>query len=460
MVLRCAVVGLTGIGTRHALGMIGDERVTLVAGCDDGYAQNTTLSADGNSQATAAEVGENFRRNYAPAYPKLRIYTNHRQMLADEGHIDILTVGVSDHRHADIVVDAANAGVRAIFCEKPLATTLEDTDRMLAACERNGTLLSVDHTRRFLPIWRYCKEQLVDKGVIGEIQYIIGRLHGPRSMLWRNGTHIIDVLLWFASSKPRWVMADAEEGYEDYSFYGQRGVDGGKDPALEPAMNGYICFENGIKGFFIGGSKSTPTNIKMEVEVVGSKGRLVVDNAGDGRDEKGEWTGVYRASASLWRGSSKDAETIVPSEEYIKRITPPQRAEQRGAWGQESIIRPSSGRRGTDGEGVGAPMIGIAAGVHDLINQVGSAGAGTVEGPMVSSGRSAQEVVEVLAGFVRSAHGGSVPVQLPLPRGDQRPEAEAQADAAATAIAVNVAAAAATAAAAAAQNADVAVARL
>eukprot|EP01051_Picozoa_sp_SAG22_P003607 SAG22_NODE_178_length_16142_cov_13.187995_8_plen_43_part_00 len=36
-----------------------------------------------------------------------------------------------------------------------------------------------------------------------------------------------------------------------------------------------------------GGSKKTPTNIKMEVEVVGSNGRLVVDNAGDGRDETG-----------------------------------------------------------------------------------------------------------------------------------------------------------------------------
>ena len=47
---------------------------------------------------------------------------------------------------------------------------MEDTDRMLAACEANGVILSVDHTRRFLPIWRYCKEQLVDKGEIGEIQ--------------------------------------------------------------------------------------------------------------------------------------------------------------------------------------------------------------------------------------------------------------------------------------------------
>jgi predicted dehydrogenase len=38
---------------------------------------------------------------------------------------------------------------------------VEDTDRMVEACERNGCILSVDHTRRFLPLWRYAKEQLV-----------------------------------------------------------------------------------------------------------------------------------------------------------------------------------------------------------------------------------------------------------------------------------------------------------
>ena len=350
MVLRCAIVGLTGIGTRHALGLLGDERVTLVAGCDDGFAENAQLSEDGASQATAEQVGAAFKANYAKAYPDLRIYSSHKEMLAAEGQLDIVTVGVSDHRHADIVVDAANAGVKGIFCEKPLATTMADTDRMVEACERNGTVLSVDHTRRFLPIWRYCKEQLVDKGAIGEVQYIISRLHGPRSMMWRNGTHNIDVMLWFANAKPSFVVGDFEPGYEEYDSYGQRGMDGGKDPALEPAVNGYIGFENGVKGFFIGGSKKTPTTIKMEVEIVGEKGRLVVDNAGDGRNEAGEWTGTYEASATLWRGDSGEMETIVPSDEYIARITPPQGGEAAGGWGTEQVD--------TDGAGNDAPMIG------------------------------------------------------------------------------------------------------
>ena len=392
-------------------------------------------------------MGAAFKANYAAAFPGLRIYSNHKEMLVKESPLDIVTVGVSDHRHADIVVDAANAGVKGIFCEKPLATTLEDTDRMVEACEANGVVLSIDHTRRFLPIWRYCKEQIVDKGELGEIQYIISRLHGPRSMMWRNGTHNIDVMLWFAGSKPRWVMGDFEEGFEDYDRYGQRGMDGGRDPTLEPAVNGYISFENGVKGFFVGvspqsfnpplartatdcsvhlgdtcicttlqGSKKTPTNIKMEVEIVGDGGRLVIDNAGDGRDENGEWTGTYHASASLWRqeaqavGRQTDGQTtqeperIVPSEEYIARITPPQRGEAAGGWGNEKVD--------TNVKDAKAPMIGIAAGVHDLINVVLSDGTA----PIISSGRNAQDVVEVLSGFVKSAHGGNVPVQLPLPR--------------------------------------------
>eukprot|EP01052_Picozoa_sp_SAG31_P017023 SAG31_NODE_1149_length_9659_cov_4.862238_2_plen_129_part_00 len=104
-----------------------------------------------------------------------------------------------------------------------------------------------------------------------------------------------------------------------------------------------------------------------------------------------------------WR-QSQEPETIVPTEEYISRITPPQRGETGGPWGQEKV--------NTKGEPSGAPMIGIAAGVHDLINVVLSNGTA----PIISSGRNAQDVVEVLSGFVASAHGGNVPVKLPLPR--------------------------------------------
>ena len=63
---------------------------------------------------------------------------------------------------------------------------------MLEACERNGTIISVDHTRRFLPIWRYCKEELVDKGEIGEIQSVLNHSREQRMHGTLDSVHLVD----------------------------------------------------------------------------------------------------------------------------------------------------------------------------------------------------------------------------------------------------------------------------
>ena len=139
-------------------------------------------------------------------------------MLAAE-NLDVVTVATSDHRHADLVVDAANAGVKGIFCEKPMATSVADADRMMEATERNGTILSIDHTRRWQPLWRHTHDVVVGGGSIGDVQYVIGTLSGGRAMLFRNGTHLVDAICYFADSEPEWVSAELEDGYEDYNEY-------------------------------------------------------------------------------------------------------------------------------------------------------------------------------------------------------------------------------------------------
>ncbi|MEZ4624346.1 MAG: Gfo/Idh/MocA family oxidoreductase [Thermomicrobiales bacterium] len=59
-------------------------------------------------------------------------------MLANE-EIDLLSIVTPDHLHADSFVAACEAGVKGIYCEKPISTTLEDADRMIAAAEASGT---------------------------------------------------------------------------------------------------------------------------------------------------------------------------------------------------------------------------------------------------------------------------------------------------------------------------------
>ena len=48
---------------------------------------------------------------------------------------------------------AAAPSTRAIICEKPMALSLGECDRMIAACERAGVLLQINHNRRWHPEW-------------------------------------------------------------------------------------------------------------------------------------------------------------------------------------------------------------------------------------------------------------------------------------------------------------------
>jgi predicted dehydrogenase len=196
----------------------------------------------------------------------MRAYTDVDEMLANE-EIDILAICTPDDRHAGIFIDAANRGIPAILCEKPLATTLADADRMIAAAEANGTVSAVEHTRRWDPFYHRAKE-LIDAGVIGEVQTVVGTLQGERAMLFRNGTHIVDLLCYYAGAEPTHVFAQLEDGYDDFTEY--RG-DGGHDPASEPGASAYIRFANGVRGFY-NGTKGTPGH--SEWDIAGTEGRI------------------------------------------------------------------------------------------------------------------------------------------------------------------------------------------
>lgn len=256
--LRGAVIGCRGVGRAHATGLVGLPNAELVAACD-----------------LLQPALDGFQEDWKDTWPNLGLYTNHREMLEKE-NLDIVTVATSDHRHADLVVDASNAGAKGIFCEKPMATNLADAVRMVETAERNGTILSIDHTRRFTPIWRHTKEEVIDAGEIGTVHNIIGTLNGPRAMLFRNGTHMIDAICYIADSDPEWVSAELEDGYEDYTEY--RG-DGGHDPKTEPSAHGYIHFANGVRGYYAGGPKTAIWS-GVRLEIVGTTGYILIGNHG------------------------------------------------------------------------------------------------------------------------------------------------------------------------------------
>lgn len=266
-IYRAAVVGLTGIGMtpaqpapNAALGQIMPHShvsayaaipaTTVVAVCD-----------------LVPSLLEKFRADWGGIFPEASTYTDYREMLAKE-RVDLLSIVTSDHRHAQITVDAVQAGVKGIFCEKPVATTLADADRMIAACTARNVPLSIDHTRRWYPEFVEAR-QLVRSGAIGRLRRIVAHLGGPRAMLFRNGTHLIDAVCLFADSDPEWLVAELDDEHRDYPP--RYAGDGGRDPATDPGASALIHFQNGVRAL-VNASKGTMGN--FELDLVGETGRL------------------------------------------------------------------------------------------------------------------------------------------------------------------------------------------
>ncbi len=295
------------------------------------------------------ELMDQFVAQWGDTWPKVRRYSDFREMLAKE-RLDILTVATSDHRHADIVVAASEAGVRGIFCEKPLATSLSDADRMIAAVKAHGTNLLVDHTRRWYPLYNEIR-RLVRGGAIGRLSRIVVTLGGPRSMIFRNGTHLIDLICFLAESDPAWVFAELDDECRDYGpvYAG----DGGTDPATDPGVSGYIHFRNGVRAFY-NGSKGTPPD--FWVDLFGEIGRISVNDAG----------------GTVWR--------VVEGQGLMSRP-----------------IRTPEHRNVTQ-----------LAGIEELIRLVENGGEPS------SSGRDGRRVLEIMLAMLASHHRGNVRVDLPL----------------------------------------------
>jgi len=76
------------------------------------------------------------------------IYREYEKMLTCED-LDIISVCTSPETHSVITCFSAKY-VKAINCEKPIAETLEDADRMIEACDKHGVILQVNHQRRFV----------------------------------------------------------------------------------------------------------------------------------------------------------------------------------------------------------------------------------------------------------------------------------------------------------------------
>ena len=230
-------------------------------GMSNFHAAGYTASPDTTITALA-DINEENARAFQSVHGGERIYADYHEMLAQE-QLDIVSICTWPHLHAPMVVAAAEAGVKAIHCEKPMAPSYAEALWMVEACEAHGTQLTFNHQRRFAAPFRAARE-LLRSGAIGQLQ----RLEGRCDNLFDWGTHWFDMLGFYNDEAAiTWVM-----GQVDWrggpTFFGV-GVEG----------QGFSLFayENGVQGLLLTG---TGPERRLSNRLVGSDGMIdVADGA-------------------------------------------------------------------------------------------------------------------------------------------------------------------------------------
>ncbi len=199
-----------------------------------------------------------------------------------------------NHVHADPSIAALEAGTH-VFCEKPLAPTMETAAEMAAAAAGTDAVAGAAFNYRFVPAIRYARN-LIDDGVLGEIRHFRGRylqdwLVDPGApWSWRNdeemagsgalgdlGSHTVDLA--------RFLLEEAAGPIETVdgrlrTFVDERPVEGGEGTrpvTVDDAYAAHFEFENGALGTleasrFAAGHKNAHT-----IEIEGSEGALKFD---------------------------------------------------------------------------------------------------------------------------------------------------------------------------------------
>lgn len=242
---------LRGKPCTHAGGFSALPNVHLSAGCD---------------------IDPERLQKFGKRWNVTHLYSDYRDMLEKE-NLDILCIATWTPLHASMTLEAVRAGVKGVFCEKPIATDLDQARKMVRICRKKNIPLIINHERRWDAYYQQARK-LILSGKIGEIKTLVGNAlswkpgkllvsnHGG-GPLFHDGTHLTDLLLFFGGPVA-WVS-----GHETRP--------GGKK-YIEETASAMLGFKNSAIGFIEGGGARKYFNFELDIQ--GSEGRILIGNSG------------------------------------------------------------------------------------------------------------------------------------------------------------------------------------
>ncbi|WP_339226787.1 Gfo/Idh/MocA family oxidoreductase [Oceanobacillus sp. FSL K6-2867] len=252
--MNFAIVGCGFIAKKHANAIKEVENANLVAVSD---------KLPSAMQQYVVEYGAN-------AYEDLD------EMLLRED-IDVVSVCTPTGLHAPLAIKVANANKHVIL-EKPIAMTLEETDKIIDACNLNDVKLSIVHPNRFRPVVKELRK-ILNQNLLGKISHANAIVNWNRNQeyydqaLWRGtkefdggalmnqAIHNLDLLLWFMGEPEQIFSMEATR---------LRKIE------AEDVSAGVIRFKSGALGLVEASTTAYGQNFEESITLFGEKGTVKI----------------------------------------------------------------------------------------------------------------------------------------------------------------------------------------
>lgn len=257
---RAAVIGCSRMG-----GFIDNEVVGLPKHVPPYSHAAGFFTCDRTDLVACADVRTDVMERFGERYniPKSRQYTDYREMIEKE-NLDIVSVATQPEPRAEIVIYAAEQGVKAIYAEKAMAASLAEADAMVEAMERNGVFFNLGTNRRWSPLYDQM-HAYIHSGEIGALKSLILYQNGT---LFNTASHTFDLVMRLNNDVPAaWVQAHLPDASGSSPAQADKLFDG-DILMVDPLGEGTIHFENGVKAYML----LTPRG--LEVEAIGTEGVL------------------------------------------------------------------------------------------------------------------------------------------------------------------------------------------
>lgn len=163
-------IGVIGTGKQAnglANRLIGMEEARIVAGCDVYGAK---------LQYFTKSVSEKYAEKGGSSRQEIKEYKDYRDLIAHPG-LDVVLIATPDHQHAAMCIAALERGLH-VYCEKPLAHTIEEGRAIVEATDKSGKVLQTGSMQRSMRPFRKAVE-LIQKGALGELQEAIVSIGPP-----------------------------------------------------------------------------------------------------------------------------------------------------------------------------------------------------------------------------------------------------------------------------------------